>query len=323
MPDSSVPEEGAGAQPPAPFSPPSLLSPLAAALCYAGFGWSVFPAAGAVGERCSCRREDCDRPAKHPLTRHGLHEATTDRDQLARWWRRWPEANVAIATGEVVVIDIDPASGGWESLALLIDESWRLPPTATAVTGGGGAHLYYLAPSHELRNTAGALPGVPGRLPGIDLRAAGGYVIAPPSRHASGRPYWWVKSPPFVAAAPSWLVARQRQSDWPCAPVGFPSNGTRTYGRAALEEELADLRVAPVGTRNHSLNKAAFVLGQLVAGGELDLDVVVNALFDAALDLGLSEAESRRTIESGVDAGARSPRQRQPGTSPRTTSGVS
>lgn len=308
MPDSSVPAEGAGAQSPAPSGSPSLAGPLAAALCYAGFGWGVFPAAGVVGGRCSCGRADCDRSGKHPLTRHGLRDATTDQDQLARWWRRWPDANVAIATGDIVVIDIDPASGGWESLARLVDGGWTITPTATVITGGGGAHLYYQAPAgSELRNTVGRLPGVADVVPGIDLRGAGGYVIAPPSRHASGGLYRWVARCSDLVEVPDWL---RPPPPHPRGPVVLPCSSTSSsaYGQAALRDELARIGAATPGTRNSALNTAAFCLGQLVGGGSLVLVEALTGLFDAALAVGLSEAESRRTIESGIKAGRRLPR---------------
>jgi hypothetical protein len=90
----------------------------------------------------SCGRQGCSSPGKHPWVRRGLHEATTDEAQITEWWRRWPHANVAIATGErsgIVVIDID-LPRALPSLDVLIH---KLPRTLTALTGGGGIHLVY------------------------------------------------------------------------------------------------------------------------------------------------------------------------------------
>ncbi|MGH9187567.1 MAG: bifunctional DNA primase/polymerase, partial [Acidimicrobiales bacterium] len=75
------------------------VSPHVAALCYAQRGWPVFPCHGPRGKRRECGRPDCASPGKHPLTRRGLHDATTRRDIVDRWWARWPAANVAIRTG--------------------------------------------------------------------------------------------------------------------------------------------------------------------------------------------------------------------------------
>src|SRR5579884_1684144 len=96
--------------------------PLEAALAYAGWGWAVFPLHAVVDGRCSCRRAACAHPAKHPVTRHGLLEATRDPARIRLWWARWPWANIGVATGAasgLVVVDVDPRSGGADSLARL------------------------------------------------------------------------------------------------------------------------------------------------------------------------------------------------------------
>ena len=85
------------------------------------------------------------------------------------------------------------------------------------------------------------------------------------------------------------------------------ANGT-PYGLAVLRDELDRLGAAQVGTRNHDLNRSAFVLAQLVAGGELLEAAVRQSLLSTALSIGLDEAESRQTIDSAFDAGTRSPR---------------
>jgi hypothetical protein len=309
LPDSLAPAEGAGAQTPAPSTGPASVGPLSAALSYAGFGWQVFPAAGVVGDRCSCARGSCDHPGKHPLTRHGFHEATTDPDQLGRWWRRWPKANVAIATGQIIVIDVDPRAGGWDSLALLVDEGWRLPPTATSVTGGGGVHLYFRAPTQELRNTVASLPGVPISLPGVDLRATGGYVIAPPSLHVSGRRYRWVPRSGPPTAPPGWLRRPARPPRHPLLLRSSRGPERRAYGAAALDAEVIRIAATREGSRNHELNRAAFSLGQLVGNGYLDAEDAALRMLGAAMTAGLSEFEARRTIASGLEAGQRYPRQ--------------
>ena len=146
---------------------------LKAALAYAEkFHFSVFP---------------CRAQGKEPLTKHGLKEASKDAATVLAWWKRWPRANVGIATGAasgIVVLDVDARAGGRESLAILEDEQGRLPETRTVLTGGGGQHLYF-RDQGGLRNSAGRLGA------GLDLRADGGYVVAPPSNHTNGNKYRW------------------------------------------------------------------------------------------------------------------------------------
>ncbi|CAN5633336.1 hypothetical protein BH20ACT23_BH20ACT23_01980 [soil metagenome] len=154
---------------------------LAAALDYAAHGWAVFPVHGIADGECSCGASDCSSPGKHPLTRRGVKDATTQSEVVSRWWSRWPRANVALATGSasgVVVIDVDPPHGE-RSLKSLSDAGYELPQTLAVRTGSGGLHFYYAAPDSPLGNSAGRLPGIALELPGVDLRADGGYVVVP------------------------------------------------------------------------------------------------------------------------------------------------
>ena len=280
-----------------------------AALGYAHRGWRVFPLHGIVNGTCTCGRSDCTSAGKHPLVRRGLYEATTDPRQIQSWWRRWRSANVGIATGAVsgiVVIDVDlPTAFG--SLGALIEA--ELPKTLTGFTGGGGVHLIYSSSDETLGNSAGRLPGLDGELPGIDLRGNGGYVVAPPSIHRSGCYYEWLDANRDVASAPKWLKQPERVyvalDD--VATTDFDGDGT-PYGLAVLGDELDRVRTAQVGTRNHELNRSAFVLARLVAGGELLETATRSALLATALAIGLDEPESRQTIDSAFDAGLRQPR---------------
>ena len=287
-------------------------SPEQAALRYARAGLAVFPLHAALQGRCTCGRPDCGSPGKHPRTSRGLNDATKDEEQVARWWATWPDANVGIATGAVsgvVVLDVDPKNGGDDGLVGLREEYGNLPATRTVVTGGGGAHFYFRHPGEEIRNSAGRLG------PGLDVRGDGGYVVAPPSVHVSGSSYEWADSTP-VAAPPDWLVAEMRGTrkrvsakgvNGTPVPAPAPDGGT-AYGKKALERETATVSSAAEGTRNDRLNTAAFSLGQLVAGGELERHVVEAALTAAARTAGLPDEEAARTIESGITAGMREPR---------------
>lgn len=163
----------------------------ASALTYARWGWRVFPLHTPRGSGCSCGSATCGNAGKHPRTRHGFKEATTDDAQIAAWWSEWPDANVGIATGPesgILVLDVDPRNGGDDSFDELIDRIGPLPETPEVLTGGGGRHLFFRWPAG-----VDALRAKPiGQ--GIDIKGAGGYVVAAPSLHASGRAYGWEAS---------------------------------------------------------------------------------------------------------------------------------
>jgi hypothetical protein len=179
---------------------------LDAALEYAAAGFAVFPCHSPRNGGCSCGRPDCDDAAKHPRTLDGLKSATCDEAQVREWWRRWPDANIAIATGAasgLVALDVDVPKGGAGTLAELERKHGALPRTAQVLTGGGGYHYLFQHPGDGVRNSVGKL----GK--GLDIRGDGGYVIAAPSIHISGRPYKWTRgleqAPP--TELPAWLLA--------------------------------------------------------------------------------------------------------------------
>jgi hypothetical protein len=285
---------------------------LDAALGYAARGIPVYPVhwprpnSGEARMACSCRHGfGCDRPAKHPLVHHGIHDATTDPARLERWWQRWPEANLGLATGIVFdALDVDSPAGlaALRQLARTVD--LRLPGPLVA-TGGGGWH-HWFAPTG-----LGNRP--PRGLSHVDWRGKGGCVLAPPSRHASGRPYRWLRgldqAPlPEVPTALRTLLQPQApppdRADTPTrrVPVGHP------YGRRVLADELARLRQAAPRTRNRTLNACAFKVYRYVGGGVLDAEQVTAALTDSALAIGLDAAEVRRTLASARAAGLANPR---------------
>jgi hypothetical protein len=115
------------------------------AIRYTNLGSSVFPCHTVIKGMCTCASATCKSPGKHPRTKSGLLEATTDASQIGEWAQRWPEANVAIRTGEIsgiVVIDVDPEWGGNESLQDLMAAHGTLPDGPIATTPRGGTHLY-------------------------------------------------------------------------------------------------------------------------------------------------------------------------------------
>jgi hypothetical protein len=117
-------------------------------------------------------------------------------NEVRHWWTLWPEANVGVVTGSVsgvVTIDIDPRHGGDETLSRLEE----LPPTLESETGGGGRHLWYARPDLDL-------PSVELDV-GVELKAERGLIVAPPSRHASGRSYRWLNYSQELAPLPQWV----------------------------------------------------------------------------------------------------------------------
>ena len=155
--------------------------------------------------RCGCSKGSaCDRPGKHPMTKHGVNDASMDRDQIRAWWKETPDANIGIATGSeagILVLDIDPRNNGKETLARLKKELGPLPDTVTALTGGGGRHLVFQHPPFPVRkDTSGKVFG-----PGIDVLSDGCIMIAPPSVHASGKRYAWVKGKAYRNLEPASL----------------------------------------------------------------------------------------------------------------------
>jgi hypothetical protein len=175
---------------------------LAEALALAARGYRVFPCHTARGTggalHCSCARADCDSPAKHPRVPKGLNEATTDEQQIRAWWSKWPDANIGLRTGDgLVVLDVDTHKGGTSN-------GLDLPDTVRVVTGGGGEHWYLRGDS--VPNSV-ELVG-----PGLDVRGDGGYVLAPPSMHISGRQYEWDSGGGSkLLDAPQWFLRAAKQ----------------------------------------------------------------------------------------------------------------
>jgi hypothetical protein len=179
---------------------------LKAAIEYAQRGWPVFPIHWVTKGQCSCGTKDCPNCGKHPMTEHGLNDATTDQKMIQAWFSKWPLANVGIATGAkagIVVLDIDPRHGGNESLKKL-SQSGNLPVYTPSVhTGGGGEHLIMAHPGKRaMKNRQNV-----GKLPGIDFKADGGYIVAVPSNHVSGGKYSWKINhmAQKLANVPDWL----------------------------------------------------------------------------------------------------------------------
>lgn len=207
-------------------------------------------------------------------------------------WRR--RGNVTV-TGEDVLAEL--AQGR------------QLPDTYTVSTPSGGRHRYYQAPDRvQLTNTAGRLGWL------VDTRGRGGYVVAPPTQLVDSRRYATTAALP-LAALPDWLTAAlSRTGAGSAAP--FPEPAARIvptgYAGAAVRSEVAAVRAAPVGRRNHALFCASVALGQLVAGGLLDDASTRHQLHQACADHvaagAFTIAEAAATIASGLHRGSLTPR---------------
>ncbi|MET7791776.1 bifunctional DNA primase/polymerase [Streptomyces sp900116325] len=265
---------------------------------------------------------------KRPAIREWESRATGDCERIRGCWTHAPY-NVGVATGPsgLVVVDLDRpkhpqdtppvdwaehgVTDGADVLAVLCERHGQPFPTDTYTvrTWSGGTHLYFAAPDGEpLRNTAGdSARGLGWK---VDSRAVGGLVVGAGSTYA-GRPYDVVHAAP-VAPLPGWLAELLRPAPLPAqrpVTVDLASHDRRSaFLRVAVEGELARVTGSGPHQHNAALYIASIALGQLVAGGGLDEHDVTGWLAAAALRVGQGEREARRTIASGLRAGANRPR---------------
>jgi hypothetical protein len=173
---------------------------------YAERGLSVLPAEGKAP----------------PLIRGGFKSASNDPDKVRGWWKRWPDANIGIACdkSDLVVLDVDPRSDGFDTLDEL-ESMCELPDTPCSQTGGDGLHAFFRFPGVALK----------GKLPGIDIKHHG-YVIAPPSMHASGQRYEWILDldQPFSSLPKPWLEILSRK------PQEVLSNGVSRNTHTCVQQ---------------------------------------------------------------------------------------
>jgi len=178
---------------------------LQAAWRYARRGWFVMPLHGIAEGRCTCGDQGCDSAGKHPRTGRGLKNASTDEKIIQQWWTTWADANVGLATGpESGFFMVGPdGQAGIDALAALAEQRGPFPRTPRARSGGNGRHHFFSWPAEGgIKNSANH-NGLP-----IDIRGAGGLVVAPPSKHKSGGTYEWEVPPEEadLAEAPAWLL---------------------------------------------------------------------------------------------------------------------
>ncbi|GAA1586875.1 bifunctional DNA primase/polymerase [Actinoplanes couchii] len=278
---------------------------LPAALALAAEGYPVF----LLGRRkrpvanCpACPKAEADNAhdpeACDHLTCHGFYAATRDPKQIAAMHHRVPGGLLAIRTGRVcdlAVVDIDPRNGG------TIDHQ-VMPPTRAVRTGSGGWHLYY-------RHPGGALAAKLAGHPGVDLKADGGYIVAPPSTHPDTRQPYRRIGDRDLAEMPPPLVALCRPIPAPTAlPVGTVTPLRRGEGisdpAALLDANLRAVATAPEGHRRNVLYGAARGIARMVAAGALTPTDAYTALYQAGRAAGQTDRDTRTAITGGFRAEA-------------------
>ncbi|MBI5236084.1 MAG: bifunctional DNA primase/polymerase [Deltaproteobacteria bacterium] len=227
---------------------------------------------------------------------HEFQKRLPSDEELEAWFGNGSHYNIGIVTGAIsglAVLDADSAGAvTWCEASL---------PKTPAVKTARGRH-YYFRFRDGLKNSV--------RVNGLklDVRGQGGYVAAPCSVHESGAVYHWVEDRGLddlsLSEFPAHLLIGKNEK----ASSNREAKTGNKYGQAALASELAKLCAATEGERNDTLNRAAFALGSLVAGGELDRRQVETSLLSTAISIGLTESEASTTIKSGMDAGAMEPR---------------
>lgn len=250
------------------------MNPLRHGLKYRAFGWCVIPV--------KFRQKTPLIPWKTFQTR------CSSEAEIQTWLRQFPQANIGIVTGEVsnlVVLDVDGEEGE-QTL-----KKYTIPPTR-AVKTARGVQYYFQHPGYLVHNFAR-------KMPGLDLRGDGGFVVAPPSVHPSGHVYAWLNEGE-IAPLPDWLVELTRPKPEP-RPVEIPQIHQTPW--AIVQQELERLATAPEGCRNNMLNVVAFRLGKLVARGMLNRFAVEDILTSVAVSRGLTPYEVKNTIRSGLEAG--------------------
>ncbi len=249
----------------------------AEALACARHGWPVFP---------------CQPGRKEPATRHGFRDATTDPDQIASWWQRRPDANLAVATGmpgpDVLDAGQHGAAGsGYAALSRLKRHGLIEAASKVVSTPSGGLHIYFSGSDQ----TSGRL-----RRHHLDFRGCGGYVLAPPSR-VGGKPYRVQRDLPGSGGL-----------DWAAvAELLEPGRTAATRPATPARGDMSRLIswVASLRADGHIRNDGLFWAACRAA--EAGDEAVLAGLAEAARTTGLAEREIRRTIVSARRAVGRRP----------------
>lgn len=232
----------------------------------------------------------------------GFKDATDDYHKIDLWQVYYPDANIAIATGEpssILVVDVDPRNGGDETIAKLAGDGFVLPKTATAQTGNGGRH-YIFRYRPDIRPSKNRLG------PGIDIKTDGGYIVAAPSIIAAsdagpGGEYKWLLWPhkAGISTLPAWAVEKlmPRKVSVPKFKENRITGGS---AERALESMARKLAASKQGERNNLLNWCAYHAMQMANEGKLSPSLAMHRITQAALSAGLPMPEVQATLQSGL-----------------------
>jgi hypothetical protein len=236
--------------------------------------------------------------------------ATCDLDQLARWEWEYRGCNWSVMAGMsgLWALDVDVPGGnhkddGVATLSDLVAKNSPIPARPHGRSGGGGHLMVFKDAGRPIQSGNGKLG------PGLDTKAGNNQFTISPSRHkGTGRPYHWVVPPSELdpPVAPEWLLRAVAPAPKPPRP-DRPKIITADRARRALSRAVDNVIKAGPGQRNAALNAASFTAGGLIAGGALDQQEAVNALYSAGRYIGLDDLECRATIKSGLIGGGKLP----------------
>ncbi len=227
----------------------------------------------------------CSRNKKSPLTKNGFKDASADKQVINDWWDKYPDANIGLPTGRannLVVVDVDVKNdaGGMASLKQLQDECGEFD-TRVVHTPSGGLHFYFKYP-----RDVDAIKNRTNMKPGIDIRADGGYVIAPGSS-IDGNYYEFDDKDKEIAELPQKLLEILISSRV-SSNAGFDGEYEVSAGEVMFGVEQ--------GGRNHSV----FRLASKLRGEDVPLDVAKSQILIAAHNCNpsLPESEALRCLDS-------------------------
>ena len=279
-----------------------MTGPLDAALDYARRGWLVSPWRQ-IGNK------------KHPLTEHGHLDATVDETIIIDWWRQWPNAIPAIATGEtsgVVALDIDirPDGSGFDTLECELEIATH-PEGPTAHTPRGGCAVIFKWPGHFVKTSVGALG------PHLDIKADRGSLLLPPGPSRTWDPHLDIDTP--ISVMPDWMHL-SCEVECPTDPTPSPllvrPQPLLRYAEVALDSAVTTIVTAPDGQQHDTLNREVYSIARLVAGGTMPAPLAIEALTWAARQLRTFDArrpwrpaETDKMVRAAFADGLARPRQ--------------
>ena len=222
------------------------------------------------------------KQGKSPLCTNGFKSATTDKIVLQEWNNKFPNCNVGIPTGSInniFVVDVD-GEQGVESLNRLELIYGKLD--APTVITGKGKHLYFKMPVNtDIKSSVSKIANH------IDIRANGGYVVAPPSIHENGHQYTWENFDinQDFPQSPSWLISLIVNAEKQPLPV------------SGVLEEISN---APQGQRNDTLYKRSISLIRRAKKEFSDMEEIKQNIINSSLQSGLSKEEALKTFDNAL-----------------------